>query len=141
MASTTTSTATAPSTGVRFARTPRRQPTAWEEEPARGTAVRSTSANRSSYRVRRAIVSVAIAATIAGGGSATSAQAAGPAPYSAHAMLYTCCTPYALKDRLFSEAKGMRSSYIRLAVEVAPIFEAGGHWRQQPDWRGLDQVI
>lgn len=136
-----TSTTSAPSTGVRFARAPRRQPTAWEGEPARGSAVCSTSADRSSYRVRRAIVSLAIAATIAGSGSATSAEAAGPAPYSAHAMLYTCCTPHALKDRLFSEAKAMRSSYIRLAVEVGPIFEAGSHWRQQPDWAGLDQVI
>lgn len=35
----------------------------------------------------------------------------------------------------------MRSSYIRLAVEIGSIFEAGGAWRQQPYWRGLDEVM
>jgi hypothetical protein len=55
-------------------------------------------------------------------------------------MIYTCCTPPALEQRMFAEAKAMGSSFIRLDVEMAPIFEAGGAWRPQPDWNGLDRV-
>lgn len=34
----------------------------------------------------------------------------------------------------------MGSSYIRLDVEIGPIFASGSGWRQSPDWRGLDEV-
>jgi hypothetical protein len=69
------------------------------------------------------------------------ARAARPAPYSAHSMIYTCCTPYELKERMFSEARAMGSSYIRLDVEIGPIFEHGSGWRQHPDWSKLDHVV
>jgi hypothetical protein len=55
-------------------------------------------------------------------------------------MVYTCCTPRELKERAFAEAKAMGSAYIRLDVEIGPIFEWGG-WRQQPDWSKLDEVL
>jgi hypothetical protein len=56
-------------------------------------------------------------------------------------MVYTCCTPLEQKQRMFSEAKAMGSSYIRLDIEIGPIFEYWGACRSQPDWKGLDQVI
>ena len=56
-------------------------------------------------------------------------------------MIYTCCTPYRLKERMFSETKAMRSAYIRLDVEIAAIFEAYGGWRATPDWSKLDEVL
>jgi hypothetical protein len=55
-------------------------------------------------------------------------------------MVYTCCTPRELKERAFAEAKAMGSAYIRLDVEIGPVFEWGG-WRQQPDWSKLDEVL
>src|SRR4051794_21748309 len=136
------SSASAPAAGVRFARTSRPKPTECCHAPPRKAAVSSTSATCASYRFRRAVVAVgAVAATLAASGWGTSARAAAPAPYSAHAMVYTCCTPHRLKERMFAEAKAMGSSYIRLAVEIGPIFEAGSGWRSHPDWRGLDEVI
>lgn len=80
-------------------------------------------------------------ATVVGGGAMSTAHAAAPAPYSAHSMVFTCCTPYELKQRMFSEAKAMGSTYIRLDVEIGPIFELGGVWRQAPDWSRLDEVV
>jgi len=56
-------------------------------------------------------------------------------------MVYTCCTPVELKERAFAEAKAMGSTYIRLDVEIGPIFEWGGGWREQPDWSELDDVL
>src|SRR3954468_5444114 len=136
------STSSAPAAAVRFARTPRREPSEVDHAPPRDAAVSSTSPTRASYRLRRALVAAgAVAATLAAGSASTPAQAAAPAPYSAHAMVYTCCTPHALKERMFSEAKAMGSSYIRLAVEIGPMFEAGRGWRQQAYWLGLDEVI
>ena len=47
------------------------------------------------------------------------------APVSAHAMVHTCCTPPAMKERIFAEAKAMGARFIRVDVELAGIFEAG----------------
>ncbi|MFL5868289.1 MAG: hypothetical protein ACJ766_14415, partial [Thermoleophilaceae bacterium] len=81
-----------------------------------------------------------VVAALLGCSIAPASRAADPRPYSAHSMIYTCCTPPALEQRMFAEAKAMGSSFIRLDVEMAPIFEAGGAWRPQPDWIGLDRV-
>jgi hypothetical protein len=68
--------------------------------------------------------------------------AAGPAraeqPVSSHAMVHTCCTPAAMKERLFAEAKASGADFIRVDVELAGIFGSEGG---RPDWRGLDGVI
>jgi len=68
--------------------------------------------------------------------------AAGPAradqPVSSHAMVYTCCTPAAMKERLFAEAKASGAEFIRVDVELAGIFASEGG---RPDWRALDGVI
>jgi hypothetical protein len=71
--------------------------------------------------------------------------AAGPAPaeaapVSSHAMVYTCCTPPALKERIFAEAAASGAEYIRVDVELAGIFDSAGS-RERPDWRALDHVI
>ncbi|MGH2712641.1 MAG: hypothetical protein ACRDM7_01915 [Thermoleophilaceae bacterium] len=69
--------------------------------------------------------------------------AAGPAqaaPVSSHAMVHTCCTPAAMKERIFSEAKASGAEFIRVDVELSAIFESEGT-RERPDWRALDEVM
>jgi len=92
------------------------------------------------YRLRKAIATATSVAAMTGGSSTSTATAVGPAPYSAHSMVYTCCTPRELKERAFAEAQAMGSAYIRVDVEIGPIFEWGG-WRQQPDWSKLDEIL
>jgi hypothetical protein len=60
------------------------------------------------------------------------------APVSSHAELYSCCTPYALKDRIFAESQAMGASYIRVDVQMSDIFATPNG---PPDWRRLDEVI
>jgi hypothetical protein len=69
------------------------------------------------------------------------ASARAEAPVSSHAMVYTCCTPHALKERAFAESKALGASFIRVDVELGPIFDSGGQPRHQPDWSRLDDVI
>jgi polysaccharide biosynthesis protein PslG len=70
--------------------------------------------------------------------------AAGPAradqPVSSHAMVHTCCTPPAMKDRIFAEAAASGADFIRVDVELNGIFEGAGS-RERPDWAALDEVI
>jgi hypothetical protein len=66
--------------------------------------------------------------------------AARAAPVSSHAMVYTCCTPQPLKERIFAEARASGAEFIRVDVELNAIFEGAGS-RERPDWRALDQVI
>jgi hypothetical protein len=63
------------------------------------------------------------------------------APVSAHAMVHTCCTPPAMRERIFAEAKAMGARFIRVDVELAGIFEHGGHSEEDPDWSRLDAVL
>jgi hypothetical protein len=71
-------------------------------------------------------------------------MAAAPAradqPVSSHAMVHTCCTPAAMKERIFAEAGASGAEFIRVDVELGGIFEGAGS-RERPDWRGLDEVI
>ena len=60
------------------------------------------------------------------------------APISAHAMVHSCCTPSAMKERIFSEAKALGSKYIRVDVELNGIFAAPD---AEPNWNGLDEVM
>ena len=69
------------------------------------------------------------------------AAARAASPVSSHAMVYTCCTPHAMKERAFAESKALGASFIRVDVELGPIFESAGQPRQQPDWSGLDDVM
>jgi hypothetical protein len=62
-------------------------------------------------------------------GPAHAAPAAEEAPVSAHAMVHSCCTPVAEKERIFRDAKRLGARYIRVDVELN-----GG-------WTGLDQVV
>jgi hypothetical protein len=64
------------------------------------------------------------------------AAAHAQSPVSSHAMLYTCCSTQALKERAFAESKALGASYIRVDVELGPMFNSDG----QPDWRGLDSI-
>jgi hypothetical protein len=63
------------------------------------------------------------------------------APVSSHAMVHTCCTPLAMKDRIFAEAKAMGARFIRVDVELSAIFEAGDESEPHPDWTRLDEVL
>src|SRR5688500_1444277 len=73
-------------------------------------------------------------------GAVGTARVEGAAPLSAHAMIHTCCTPDAMKERLFAESKAMGARFIRVDVELNGIFEAGGHSPQNPDWRRLGRI-
>jgi hypothetical protein len=68
--------------------------------------------------------------------------AAGPAradqPVSSHAMVHTCCTPPAMKERIFAEAGAAEAEFIRVDVEIGGIFVNDG---AHPDWSALDGVI
>jgi hypothetical protein len=77
---------------------------------------------------------------------AAPASVAGPsvrpgAPVSAHAMVHACCTPLAMKERIFSEAKAMGARFIRVDIELRGIFEAGGHSPENPNWEQLNEVL
>jgi hypothetical protein len=61
------------------------------------------------------------------------------APVSAHAMVHTCCTPPAMKERIFAEAKAMGARFIRVDVELAGIFTTSAG--DNPDWSRLDAVL
>jgi hypothetical protein len=64
------------------------------------------------------------------------------APISAHAMVHTCCTPDAMKERIFDEAEALGADFVRVDVEMSAIFEgAGGEERHEPDWKRLDEVL
>jgi hypothetical protein len=64
------------------------------------------------------------------------------APISAHAMVHTCCTPDAMKERIFEEAEAVGAEFVRVDVEIGPIFEGpGGVERDEPSWKHLDEVL
>jgi hypothetical protein len=81
----------------------------------------------------RALTAVLLAAAALA--AAAPAQAA---PVSSHAMVHTCCTPQAMKERIFAEAAASGAEFIRVDVELSGIFAAGPG---DPDWRGLDGMI
>jgi hypothetical protein len=56
-------------------------------------------------------------------------------------MVHTCCTPAAMKERIFAESKAMGARFIRVDVELSGIFEAGGNSAANPNWERLDQVL
>jgi hypothetical protein len=60
------------------------------------------------------------------------------APISSHAMVHTCCTPSAVKERIFAESKAMGARFIRVDVELGGIFESEGG---EPGWERLDEVM
>jgi hypothetical protein len=63
------------------------------------------------------------------------------APVSSHAMVHTCCTPAAMKERIFAESKAMGGRYIRVDVELGGIFESEGAVPDEGDWERLDEVM
>jgi hypothetical protein len=68
--------------------------------------------------------------------------AAQSAPVSSHAMVYSCCTPPGLKERIFAESAALGAEYVRVDVQMGDVFEReGGGPAPAPDWRGLDEVI
>jgi hypothetical protein len=74
-------------------------------------------------------------------GALVIASPAHAAPVSAHAMVHSCCTASAMKERIFSEAKELGAEYIRVDVEMNAIFEApDGSKSDTPDWSGLDEI-
>jgi hypothetical protein len=64
------------------------------------------------------------------------------APISAHAMVHTCCTGDAMKERIFGEAEELGADFVRVDVEMSAIFEGpGGAERHEPDWKRLDRTL
>jgi hypothetical protein len=59
-------------------------------------------------------------------------------PVSSHAMVHTCCTPAAMKERIFAEAAASGAEFIRVDVELGGIFESEA---SRPDWAALDEVV
>jgi hypothetical protein len=68
--------------------------------------------------------------------------AADAAPVSSHAMVYACCTPSPLKERIFAESAALGAEFVRVDIQVNDVFEtdAGGP-AQAADWHGLDEVL
>jgi hypothetical protein len=57
-------------------------------------------------------------------------------------MVHTCCTPDAVKERIFDEAQAVGADYIRVDIEMNAIFEGpGGAARDEPDWARLDRLL
>jgi hypothetical protein len=83
---------------------------------------------------KRLLTAVVLAAALGAAGPAHAA------PVSSHAMVYMCCTPSAVKERYFAEAKASGAEFIRVDVQLSAIFEGTGS-RERPDWRTLDEVI
>lgn len=70
------------------------------------------------------------------------ASPAHASPISAHAMVYTCCTADATKERIFAEAEAGGADFIRVDIEMSGIFKAhGSASRDDPDWTQLDEVM
>jgi hypothetical protein len=84
----------------------------------------------------RRLLSLLLPATVL----CAAAGAAQAAPVSSHAMVHTCCTPAAMKERIFAEAKASGAEFVRVDIELNGIFEGAGS-RERPDWRALDDVI
>ena len=63
---------------------------------------------------------------------------AAPVRVSSHAMVHTCCTPPAMQESIFAEARASGAEFIRVDIELGGIFTAP---EAAPDWRGLDRII
>ena len=56
-------------------------------------------------------------------------------------MVYACCTPFEMKERIFHEAAALGADFIRVDVQLNDVFERDqGGPAPSPDWRGLDEV-
>src|SRR4051812_22842202 len=84
------------------------------------------------------VVRVNLRLAVALAALAMAAPAHADAPISAHAMVHTCCTPSAEKERIFSEAEDLGAEYVRVDVELSGIFSGPG---AEPNWDELDQVM
>jgi len=70
------------------------------------------------------------------------ASPAHASPISGHAMVYTCCTAHAMKERIFAEAEAVGAEFIRVDIEMSGIFTGPGPApRDHPDWTHLDEVM
>ena len=63
-----------------------------------------------------------------------------PAPYSAHSMIYACCTPAAQMEQAFAAARAAGAGYIRLDVNLRGIFTVRKGEPRRSDWDGVDRV-
>src|SRR5919108_787613 len=63
------------------------------------------------------------------------------APYSAHSLVQSCCTPYAQKERMFAEARAMGARYIRLDISLDDVFDVWTAVAPEPRWGGIDEIV
>jgi hypothetical protein len=91
--------------------------------------------NTAAMALRLALAAAALVGTFGG------VPAAQAAPISSHAMVYSCCTPPELAERIFAEAAATGSEYVRVDVQMTDVFEKeGGRPAAEPDWSGLDRI-
>ena len=91
--------------------------------------------NTAAMAFRLALAAAALLGTFGG------VPAAHAAPISSHAMVYSCCTPPELAERIFAEAAATGSEYVRVDVQMTDVFEKeGGRLVEEPDWNGLDRM-
>jgi hypothetical protein len=91
--------------------------------------------NTATMALRLALAAAALLCACAG------VPAAQAAPVSSHAMVYSCCTPPGLAERIFAEAAASGSEYVRVDVQMGHVFEQeAGRPAAPPDWSGLDRM-
>ena len=74
-------------------------------------------------------------------GACACVPAAQAAPVSSHAMVYSCCTPPGLAERVFAEAAATGAEFVRVDVQMGDVFEQEtGRPAAAPDWSGLDRM-
>jgi hypothetical protein len=93
------------------------------------------------WSARPVSILCAVLACAAHPASAAPPPARPGAPLSSHAMVYTCCTPLAMKERIFAESRAMGARFIRVDVELKAIFPSFGLGAGAPDWARLDEVM
>ena len=125
---------------------PRKAPTReWQGATGSGAATSATASGRCSYhhrarpcQARRRWGSLVAAAALAT--AAPAAAGAAERPVSSHAMVYSCCMPAPLQQRIFDESRALKASYVRVDVEVDAIY-GGVLDGPKPNWSKLDQTL
>jgi hypothetical protein len=89
--------------------------------------------------LRIVLVALCVALAVAPAPGVQAAETAPATPISSAAQLFTCCTPPALQERMFSEAAASGAEFVRVDVELHGIFDADGS-RDRPQWSRLDDM-
>jgi hypothetical protein len=116
---------------------PAHKPVSIHTAPGSATAGGSASYRRTarSCGARRRWAALLVAAAVAGGAS-PAGTAVASRPVSSHAMIYSCCMPIQMQQRILNESKALKATYVRVDVEVG-----GAMATDRPDWSMLDPTL